>query len=175
MDEDLIFDKDDDIIIEDNKITLIKSNPHDLSKKMMKNLKELNGTWKIEFDSSSPKTPTLFTEQDRWISNNQDNIMSIYEELIDKSYYNDIFTKLTFDKLCDYLEDSRGYKRKYDVNIDDFKMYGLKNPSVEEWAMFYRSDILFLFANYRAYNFGTLYDFINFCYENSHTEKLPEY
>lgn len=171
--EESLFDNDDNIVIENNKITIVKQHDN-LTNKQLKTLKEINGVWNVELDLS-PKSPMYNDQPDKWISNNQDDIYMIFRDIQDIVCYMDILQKLKFTDLCDYLYESKGQKRKYNVYIEEFKMYSLRNPSVEEWALFHCNDLKYLYNNYRQYSFGTFYDFITFCYEFSHTEKLPDF
>ena len=174
-DSDNLFDHDDDIVInqQDNTITLVKNNDSD-SVDLNKVLKNIGGKWNIELNYSPQSS--VNQDPDEWIANKQyDILINVYEDLYNRLPYIDILHNITFSDFCSYLYDCKSTKRQYDIQIEEFKMYNLKNPSVHEWAVFFINDIKYLYNNYKAFSFGTLYDWILFCFEFSNTKQLPAF
>ena len=177
-----IFDINDTIIFQKDKIVLekIEKNNKLCRTTIKKHLKELDGHWELDVIDDSNSENNVNNEQ--WIENHNDDIYKMFIELKHKSSYSDILSKLTFCNLCTYLESCSRLKYKYknkDWNTyEEYKLYGLKNPSEDEWASFHIQELHFLYnLSYQTTTFclGTMQLFIRFCYENSYTKTLPKY
>ena len=175
LDDSEIFDKDDTIILERDKITLQKYNSKISVYDINTYLKELDGNWEVHiFDSDDD------ISSKNWITKNEKQINSIFEELKNKSIYSDVLGTLTYDILCDYLETStkseyKFYNSDWDL-YEEYKLYGMKNPNINEWTSFHVIELHKLYSTYiEFFKLGKIEDFINFCYENSVTDRLPQY
>ena len=83
MEEEYLFGIDDHIVLANDQITIIKTNDN-FTMKQLNSLKEINGSWNIEFDVS-PKH--VVDQPDKWISDNQDKIYDIFCDIKEKSLW----------------------------------------------------------------------------------------
>ena len=177
FDEDILFDTDDKIIIKNNSIILVKKHDNIQNQIYIQNkLKELDGKWQIEIDDSSTVDKSSCED---WISEHYCKLFSIFHDIKEKSVYIDIFQLLTFSKLTYFLEEQRHTPNVYHDNAENFeeyKLFGMKNPNLNEWTSFFIIDLFLMFNEYnKICNLGPLDTFIKFVFNNSITKKLPNY
>lgn len=171
-----IFDKDDTITLYKDKITLHKYNNDKSIKDLEKYLKELDGNWQLDICNEENN----YISSDSWISKNEKKIMSVFQDLKEKSTYSDILVNLTYNKLCDYLEISSKSNYNFDNSewnsYEEYKLYGMKKPNIDEWTSFHVIELHNLYTTYDEYfKLGKIGDFITFCFDNSETNRLPQY
>ena len=171
FDDDSIFDIHDEIVFTKSKIILEKKTCNFSEDELIKQLKELDGNWEYNICSDND-----ILENDDWISKNQTKLIHVYQDLMSRSFYNDIFCKLSCADLCDYLNISR--KQKQDITWSSFtsyKFYGLKKPTVNEWSMHHATELHFLYnLCFQEYGirFGDPHRFVEFAFKNSFTQKI---
>ena len=176
IDDSEIFEKDDNIVLEKDKITLQKYNNDKKSlSDINKLIKELDGNWTVDIVSDNN-----CNSQESWITKNEKQICGTFKELKEKSVFSDVLSNLTYDNLCDYLESSSKSMYKYDNNdwnvYEEYKLYGLKNPNINEWSSFHIIELHKLYTTYDTFfKLGKIEDFINFCFTNSNSKYLPKY
>ena len=175
FDESEIFDYNDTITLHKHKITLQKYNTGKSIDDINKYLKELDGNW--ELDICDENNNISF---ESWVSKNEKYLISIYQDLKNKSIYSDVLSKLSYINLCDYLEISS--KSNYIFNNNDwqfyeeYKLYGMKKPTKDEWTSFHVIELHKLYTTYNEYfKLGKIEDFILFCFNNSEYKRLPQY
>jgi hypothetical protein len=100
---------------------------------------------------------TQFEElPDQWISDNQNTLLKLYDELKDMSYMNNLFQTLTFSEMCDFFDYTNVYTELdfYDFNehIDDF-------PPV-------RRGRLMTFKQFCGHNYSTIMSIYNYIHRN---------
>jgi len=176
FDDSELFDKDDTIVLERNKIRLQKYNNEKSISDINKFLKELDGNWTVDIFNDD----VYYNSSKNWIVKNKKLIDTLYEELKEKSIYSDVLSNLTYEILCDYLETSSKSDYKYDNNdwnsYEEYKLYGMKKPNINEWTSFHVIELHKLYTTYDNYfKLGNIEDFIKFCFDNSETKQLPKY
>ena len=176
FDESELFDKDDTIIIHKDKITLQKFNNDKSIQVLKKSLKELDGNWQLDICNEDKN----IIISDSWISRNEKQIFTMFQELKNKSIYSDVLYNLTYNILCDYLETSSKSDYEYDNNdwneYEEYKLYGMKNPNKNQWTSFHIREIHKLYVTYMDYyKLDKVKKFINLCFKNSETKRLPQY
>tara|TARA_B100001094_G_scaffold332711_1_gene405993 strand:+ start:4434 stop:4901 length:468 start_codon:yes stop_codon:yes gene_type:complete len=124
-------------------------------------------------------TDTLNTDilPDQWISDNQDEIYTIYQDLLHKSpLYDNLLNKLSFPSLCDYYNYALNDNSVDTINWND--IYDIEIPArnikfcrtFKEWAAYYVYHMYDLYNYLRnVYNFKlTSFEiFMDFCYDNT--------
>lgn len=176
FDDSELFDKNDNIVIYKDKIVLQKQNNNNKSIiELNKHLKDLDGNWELDVQIDDNESTSK-----NWIFNNDKNIEIMYSELKSKSVYSDVLNNLSINVLSDYLENMCISKYKYknsDWNsYEEYKLYGMKKPGVNEWTSFHIIELHKLYNTYDTYfKLGKIEEFIKFCFKNSITNRLPQY
>ena len=175
-DDSEIFDIDDTIVFSKNKIILQKNNSQKNETDIQKHLKELDGNWELDLSNIDKE----IIENSDWIGKNEFLINLVYKDLQIKALYSDVLSKLSLFNLCAFLESSSKSNYKYnndDWNIyEEYKLYGMKKPTINEWSSFHILELHKLYSTYNShFKLGKIEDFIKFCFENSLTLRLPEY
>lgn len=171
-----LFDKDDTITIHKNKIILNKYNDDDKPiEDLKKYLNELDGNWILEF-----QTDDDFKSNESFILKNDALFYEIFTDINVKSEYSEVLNNLTYPVFCEFLESTRN--SEYIYNNDDwnryeeYKLFGMKNPNIEQWTSFHIIELHRLYNTYMLnLNLGNIKNFIEFCYINSKSEQLPKY
>ena len=178
FDDDYIFENDDEIQFKDNEILLIKHCNSLIDRAHIKNkLKEYDGNW--DFIQMSDETNEVLP--DDWIIKNFDLIKDIYADMYNRSFYNNLFENLKVSDLTYYLDNIRTHPSAKIVTgeqYEEYKLYGMKKPSIHEWTSFFITDLHYLYSLYThmtKFRFGSLESFIQFCYKTSDTKRLPLY
>jgi len=174
FDDSELFDTDDIIVFSKNAIILQKHNSKQSFEELKKHLKELDGKWELDISDSNTK------QINSWINNNEHFINSCFKDLQVKSLYSDVLCKINFNNLCDYLECCSKSNYIYDNHhwnvYEEYKLYGMKKPTINEWTAFHILELHRLYSTYTIYfKLGKIEDFIKFCFENSCTLRLPQY
>ena len=175
IDDSELFDKDDTIIIHKDKITLIKYNNEKSLEDLKKSMKELDGNWELDiYNEENIISP------ESWISKNEKHLILIFQDIKHTEIYSAILSKLTYTNLCDYLESSSKSNYIFDNNdwnlYEEYKLYGMKKPNIQEWTSFHILELHKLYSTYNEYfKLGKIEEFINFCFINSETKRLPQY
>ena len=176
FDDDYIFENDDEILFKDNEILLLKHCNSSIDRAhIKKKLKEYDGSWNfIQLNNEINEVLP-----DDWNVKNFDFIANIYADMYNRSFYNNLFENLQLSDLTSYLDTSRKQPSSNIVTgeqYEEYKLYGMKNPSIHEWTSFFIIDLHYLFNLYThttKFKFGNLDNFIEFCYKTSNTKRLP--
>ena len=170
-----LFDVNDTIVFNDNKIILQKQDNTKHVAELQKQLKELDGNWELELYNSDKNVEPI-----DWVEKNENDINILLKEVKLQSISSDILSEVSFSSLSDYLEISSKSNYKY-VNSDwddyeEYKLYGMKKPTINEWTSFHVLELHKLYSTYYIYfKLGHISEFIRFCFENSLIKRLPQY
>tara|TARA_B100001094_G_scaffold197963_1_gene192071 strand:+ start:860 stop:1333 length:474 start_codon:yes stop_codon:yes gene_type:complete len=111
---------------------------------------------------------------DAWISNNQDKILKIYEDIKGKSYYNGLLGNLKFPDLCQYLDTNEFEQSHYFMKWFRKCAQGPQGHlSFQQFCVLYEQDIYNLYNDLKrnSYDWGTFEIFSGFIYEFTNTCK----
>lgn len=89
---------------------------------------------------------------DQWISDNQDMLYCLYQDIKQMSQLNHIFENLSYSELCDYFD----YTEHYDEH-DTFSFNDAWNDSVP-----YKRGKLMSFKQFCSYHYSTLMSLYNY-------------
>lgn len=174
------FEKDDTVIFTKDKIILQKEQHNNDIFLINKYLKDLDGNWNLDVITKKEEDVNYSPEQ--WIHRNENICFEIFNDIKSKSDYSSILSELTYSNLCVYLENCTQVKyvnqdKKW-ILYEENKMYGIKNPCQNIWASFFIKELHFLYNLYTLssnLSFGTVDEFITFCFDNSYKKQLPQY
>jgi len=176
-DDNVLFDNDDIIIFTKKEIILEKLQ-YELTVQQNKKFKDLDGNWKINLLKKEDESDL----NSLWITKYENDVYKIYLDIKEKLAYSNILSKITFSNLSEYINYCHEQKRLVlDLEWNDYeeyKMYGLKNPSIEEWTSHHLIELHDLYVHYYIFSelsFGTSNDFINFCYKYSDVKNISKY
>ena len=170
IEEDALFDYDDNIVITKDKVILQKKKQLQTNAQKIK-FNDLDGSWAIEVvEEGYAESETLIDD---------DTVYAIYIDMLYKSKINNILTDLSLGELSEYLSDCKKMKETHDQSwekYEEYKLYGMKNPSVKEWSSHFMLDLHFLYNMYHhmyGIKLGKPDEFIKFCFDNSDRTRLP--
>lgn len=177
MDEDYIFDNDDTVIISKQNITLEKKgNDITNDKNMEDKFKNLNGTWVVSYVDENENIVTDKT----LIDDNEDEIYQTFLEIKEKSAYSSVFMNISYSNLYSYILLCEKYTGKIDTEwckYEEHLNYGLKKPSLNEWAshniIHLHGLYVYLVETFTELNFGSVSSFIEYAYSCSYKESIP--
>lgn len=110
--------------------------------------------YKIFIEDPDEEPEPIEELPDQWISNNQDTLYQLYNELKEMSQLNHIFETLTFPELCDYMD--------YTMHVDEPDYYDFSSTDIDPPPMTKRCT----FKQFCGKHYSTIYSVYNYIHRN---------